>query len=97
MPDNDDGMTHDTMPTDEEMAARPQDISDVNWAEHSTVAGLEHLGRAIVDANGQPSGSYANFENLRGITGEQPLRPVADVVTSIAQEIPVVPGMEDNK
>ena len=27
---------------------------------------LSHLGRAIVDGNGVPSGSPANFENLRG-------------------------------
>lgn len=32
----------------------------------SEIEGLEHLGRAIVDANGIPSGSPANFEATRG-------------------------------
>lgn len=41
--------------------------------------GLEHLGRAIVDQNGAPSGSPANYENLRGITGQKPV----DVAASI--------------
>lgn len=36
----------------------------------ATVPGLEHLGRAIVDANGSPSGSPANFEYTRGATAE---------------------------
>lgn len=30
------------------------------------VAGLEHLGRAIVDSHGFPSGSPANYEHTRG-------------------------------
>lgn len=30
------------------------------------IAGLEHLGRAIVDEAGQPSGSPANYEATRG-------------------------------
>ena len=30
------------------------------------VKGYEKFGRVIVDANGQVSGSPANFENLRG-------------------------------
>lgn len=33
---------------------------------HDVIPGLEHLGRAIVDKNGIPSGSPANYENLRG-------------------------------
>lgn len=33
--------------------------------------GLEHLGRAITDENGVPSGSPANYENLRGKTGNE--------------------------
>lgn len=30
------------------------------------VRGLEHLGRAILDKQGQPSGSPANYEATRG-------------------------------
>jgi hypothetical protein len=33
------------------------------------VEGLESLGRAIVDAQGAPSGSPANFEHTRGKSG----------------------------
>lgn len=49
------------------------------------VEGLESLGRAIVDAQGAPSGSPANYENLRGksgqeiITAEDKARMVADL------------------
>lgn len=32
--------------------------------------GLENLGAAIVDANGIPSGSPANYETLRGAGGD---------------------------
>lgn len=32
---------------------------------HTAIEGLEPLGRHIVDANGQPSGSPANFEATR--------------------------------
>lgn len=33
---------------------------------YEPIPGLEHMGRAIVDANGMPSGSPANFEASRG-------------------------------
>lgn len=33
------------------------------------IKGLEHLGRAIVDDAGVPSGSPANYEATRGSTG----------------------------
>lgn len=33
---------------------------------YEPLPGLEHLGRHIVDSQGQPSGSPANFEHLRG-------------------------------
>lgn len=35
---------------------------------YGTLEGLEHLGRHIVDPDGQPSGSPANFEYMRGTT-----------------------------
>lgn len=37
------------------------------------IPGLEHLGRAIVDERGAPSGSPANYENLRGADGLPPV------------------------
>lgn len=37
------------------------------------VPGLEHLGRAIVDERGMPSGSPANYEYLRGSDGLTPV------------------------
>jgi hypothetical protein len=63
----------------------PQDEEVVDWSQHSTVPGLEHLGRAIVDANGIPSGSPANYENERGATGVPVITPegVADIVSQI--------------
>lgn len=50
------------------------------------IPGLEHLGRGIVDENGQPSGSPANYEALRGIDPNQDrvqLRPVSEVAADI--------------
>lgn len=46
---------------------------------------LEHLGRAIVDLNGVPSGSPANYENLRGETAFKPV-DVAAIVEGIAND-----------
>lgn len=42
------------------------------------VPGLEHLGRAIVDDRGAPSGSPANYENLRGSDGLKPVDIAAE-------------------
>lgn len=50
------------------------------------VPGLEHLGRAIVDAQGQPSGSPANYEYTRG-REEEPLPPAADVIEAIKAQL----------
>lgn len=53
------------------------------------VEGLEHLGNAIVDKAGVPSGSPANYEALRGITGtEKTPEQVADMKAAIAAEFP---------
>ena len=41
-----------------------------DFKDAEVIPGLEHLGRAIVDENGVPSGSPANFEALRGKSGE---------------------------
>lgn len=51
------------------------------------IPGLEHLGRAIVDEAGIPSGSPANWENLRGKTGteisdEEKARIMADLAAA---------------
>ena len=54
---------------------------------YAPLEGLEHLGRHIVDANGQPSGSPANFEHVRG-TGAAPLGATAygDVLSALQAE-----------
>lgn len=39
---------------------------DPDFDGFGPLEGLEHLGRHITDADGQPSGSPANFEYLRG-------------------------------
>lgn len=41
------------------------------FAGASPLPGLEHLGRAIVDEQGMPSGSPANYEATRGKTGRE--------------------------
>lgn len=51
-----------------------------------TVPGLEHLGRAIVDGQGQPSGSPANYEATRGKSHE-PLPPAEDVIEAIKAQL----------
>lgn len=59
------------------------------FANAKTVPGLDHLGRAIVDESGVPSGSPANYEALRGRTGNEPdAATVAEIVNSIAAEFP---------
>ncbi len=64
----------------------PQDVSEVDWNERNTVPGLEHLGKAIVDDNGIPSGSPANFEYTRGRTGVANLPDVNEVIAGINSE-----------
>jgi len=51
------------------------------------VKGLEHLGRAIVDSNGQPSGSPANYEFRRGRATRAELRDIQEVATEIAARL----------
>lgn len=51
--------------------------------------GLEHLGRAITDDAGVPSGSPANFENLRGKTGTEISDQDRDrIMADLAAEFP---------
>lgn len=57
--------------------------TDDVFAGKAPVEGLEHLGRAILDANGQPSGSPANYEALRGVGETMPTE--ADTARAIAQ------------
>lgn len=73
-------------PTEENPVSGNPDAEPVDWTDKQPVEGLEHLGRAIVDAQGQPSGSPANYEVTRGATDQQVLPPAADVVASIAKE-----------
>lgn len=54
------------------------------------IPGLEHLGRAIVDAAGVPSGSPANFEALRGAqgAGAQEAPDIEAQVRAILEQFP---------
>lgn len=63
-----------------------------DWSKLSPVQGLEHLGAAIVDANGIPSGSPANYETTRGQTGEPPLPNPSDVIAAINTEFTSPPA-----
>lgn len=45
---------------------RVNSYRDPDFDGSAPLPGYEHLGRAIVDADGQPSGSEANYEYLRG-------------------------------
>ena len=72
--------------TDEVAVEQEQQV--IVWRRHEPIAGLEHLGRAIVDENGQPSGSPANYENLNGSTGLPALPPLEDTIAAIAAEFP---------
>lgn len=57
------------------------------FANAKPVPGLEHLGRAVVDENGAPSGSPANYEATRGRTGKEPdAAAIADMVDKIGAE-----------
>ena len=59
---------------------------EVDWSQYKEIEGLEHLGRAIVDSNGIPSGSPANYEKLRGTTGRADLPNAADIITALQEE-----------
>lgn len=63
----------------------PTDVDP--FAGFAPLPGLEHLGRHITDPQGMPSGSPANFENLRG-KGTPALNRAAyaDVVSALATE-----------
>lgn len=70
-------------------APQPEPEADADpFAGYEPFPGLEHLGRAITDAQGQPSGSPANYEALRG-RGDPAQAAVsapvsaADVLTSL--------------
>lgn len=52
--------------TNPEARRQAEDPADP-FEGHAPLEGLEHLGRHIVDAAGQPSGSPANFERTRGL------------------------------
>lgn len=64
------------------------EVNDFDGKE--AVTGLEHLGRAITDEAGVPSGSPANYENLRGrmAPGTAPLASLDDVISAINAEFP---------
>jgi hypothetical protein len=84
-------VVNDNNPTPDPDAPE-QEISEVDWSAHSEVPGLEHLGKAIVDDNGQPSGSPANYERTRGSRGAQDLPNVSELVTAINAEFAAAEG-----
>jgi hypothetical protein len=62
------------------------------------IPGLEELGRAILDADGQVSGSPANWETLRG--SNRPVTSIAPDIRSkttehLAKNINAVFGLPD--
>lgn len=52
---------------------------------YEPIPGLENLGRHIRDKQGAPSGSYANFEALRGAADPSGLPTQAHAVETIAE------------
>ena len=71
------------------------DLTEPAWSDtppgdpfdgHAPLDGLEHLGRHIVDASGVPSGSPANFEQLRGSTGRADPSVVANALDALRAE-----------
>lgn len=52
------------------------------FAGHTPLKGLEHLGRHIRDQHGAPSGSPANFENLRGVVDPTAQVPTAEEIAA---------------
>jgi hypothetical protein len=56
------------------------------FSGHDPLPGLEHLGRHIRDRNGIPSGSPANFEHLRGVTGEPELPDADEIIAQLQAE-----------
>lgn len=76
-------------PVDDFEADLPPADEPVSFEGHDPVPGLEALGRAIVDAHGQPSGSPANYEVLRGQTGVEVLPPDESVVAALQDEFGV--------
>ncbi len=76
------------------MAKKHEEHEPDPFEGHEPLPGLEHLGRHIADANGQPSGSPANFEALRG-QGFVHLPTTEDAAAAIAliqQEFAPGPG-----
>lgn len=73
------------MTSDVGNTAQPLDDGDP-FEGKEPVPGLEHLGRAIVDENGIPSGSPANYEVTRGANNMQPLPPLSEIISAVAEE-----------
>lgn len=64
------------------------------FANAEVVPGLEHLGKAIVDERGAPSGSPANYEKLRGWDGLAPVDLQAEVGKIAADPALTLPATE---
>jgi hypothetical protein len=66
-----------TLTSDDIAVVKVSDLVSDPFAEfegHKPLKGAEHLGRAIVDAKGFPSGSPANYEAIRVKTHEEEAR-----------------------
>jgi hypothetical protein len=79
-------MTEPTLPPD----APPPPPEPDPFANASPLPGLEALGRAVVDAYGNPSGSPANFEALAGkdayrLPSDVSPDPPADVLAALTR------------
>jgi len=61
-------------------------MQDDIFEDKEPFEGLEPLGRAIVDKNGVPSGSPANYENLRGNNGLPPV-DMDDIKAKLAEQL----------
>lgn len=68
-----------------------------DFASAEPLPGLEHLGRAIVDEAGVPSGSPANYENLRGKGAYSISNEARDkILADLAAEFPTADDMPAN-
>lgn len=94
MPDKDLQGTYDALDGDKLMkqAAANKAELDTIFKDYKPLPGAEEFGRAIVDANGVPSGSPANYEYLRGsapgaLTGEALEQAIAEAITAAATSV----------
>lgn len=89
-------MTQPEEPTAEIPAEEPVETADP-FAGAVIVPGLESLGRGVLDKQGRPSGSPANWEATAGKSDEpEPLTPeaAADEIARIGEQLIELPAEE---